>query len=64
MERVPRIRLGDRNTWNLIGAIVLNIILKLVGISRYGSTGAAWATLFCEVGLITTLSLQVQKILK
>jgi O-antigen/teichoic acid export membrane protein len=52
------------NAWNLIGATVLNILLNLVWIPRYGATGAAWATLFCEVGLITTLSLQVQKILK
>ena len=52
------------NAWNLIGATVLNIILNLVWIPRYGATGAAWVTLFCEVGLIATLSLQVQKILE
>jgi len=52
------------NAWNLIGATVLNIILNLVWIPRYGATGAAWATLFCEVGLIAMLSLQVQKIFK
>ena len=52
------------NAWNLIGATVLNIILNLVWIPQYGAVGAAWATLFCEVGLIAVLSFQVQKSFK
>jgi O-antigen/teichoic acid export membrane protein len=49
------------NTWNLVGATVLNIILNLVWIPQYGAIGAAWATLFCETALVAILSLQVQK---
>jgi O-antigen/teichoic acid export membrane protein len=49
------------NTWNLVGATVLNVTLNLALIPLYGAIGAAWATLFCEVGLIVVLSLQVQK---
>jgi O-antigen/teichoic acid export membrane protein len=52
------------NAWNLVGATVLNIILNLVWIPRYEAIGAAWATLFCEVGLIAALSLQVRKVIK
>lgn len=52
------------NSWNLVGATVLNITLNLVLIPLYGEIGAAWATLFCEVGLIAVLSLQVQKSFK
>jgi O-antigen/teichoic acid export membrane protein len=52
------------NLWNLVGATALNIILNLVLIPLYGAIGAAWATLFCEVGLIVVLSLQVQKSFK
>ena len=52
------------NTWNLVGATVLNAILNLALIPLYGAIGAAWATLFCEVGLILMLSLQVQKVFK
>jgi O-antigen/teichoic acid export membrane protein len=49
------------NTWNLVGATVLNVTLNLALIPLYGAIGAAWATLFCEVWLIVVLSLQVQK---
>ena len=52
------------NTWNLVGATALNAILNLALIPLYGAIGAAWATLFCEVGLILMLSLQVQKVFK
>jgi O-antigen/teichoic acid export membrane protein len=52
------------NTWNLAGATVLNVILNLALIPLYGAIGAAWASLFCEAGLIAVLSLQVQKLLK
>ena len=52
------------NTWNLVGATALNAILNLTLIPLYGAIGAAWATLFCEVGLIALLSLQVQKLFK
>jgi O-antigen/teichoic acid export membrane protein len=49
------------NTWNLVGATVLNIILNLALIPLYGGIGSAWATLFCEIVLIVMLSLQVRK---
>jgi O-antigen/teichoic acid export membrane protein len=49
------------NTWNLVGATVLNIILNLFWIPQYGALGAAWATLFCEIALLAILSRQVQK---
>lgn len=52
------------NTWNLVGATALNIVLNLVWISQYGAMGAAWATLFCEIMLIFALSFQVQKAFK
>ena len=49
------------NSWSLIGATALNISFNLVLIPLYGAIGAAWATLFCEVGLIVVLSFQVYK---
>ncbi len=52
------------NAWNLIVATVLNISLNLIWIPRYEAIGAAWATLFCEAGLIVALSLQVRKAIK
>ncbi|MBL7020948.1 MAG: flippase [Nitrospinaceae bacterium] len=52
------------NSWNLVGTTVLNIILNLFWIPKYGAIGAAWATLICEFGLIAVLSLQVRKMFK
>jgi O-antigen/teichoic acid export membrane protein len=52
------------NTWNLVGAMALNITLNLALIPQYGAIGAAWATLFCEVWLIALLSLEVRKSFK
>ncbi len=52
------------NSWNLVGATILNIILNLAWIPQYGAIGAAWATLFCEIALVAILSLQVQKSFK
>ena len=49
------------NTWNLVGVVALNITLNLAWIPQYGAIGAAWATVFCEVALVTMLSLQIQK---
>lgn len=49
------------NTWSLVGATGLNITLNLALIPLYGAMGAAWATLFCEIGLIVALGLQVKK---
>ena len=49
------------NTWNLVGATVLNIILNLVFIPQYGAIGAAWSTVFCEAVLIVVLGLEVRK---
>ena len=52
------------NSWNLVGTTVLNIILNLFWIPKYGAIGAAWATLICEFGHIAVLSLQVRKMFK
>jgi O-antigen/teichoic acid export membrane protein len=52
------------NSWNLIGATVLNIVLNLSWIPQYGAIGAAWSTLICETVLIAVLSLQIQKSIK
>ena len=52
------------NSLSLVGATVLNITLNLAWIPRYGATGAAWATLCCEVGLLVVFSLQVRKLIK
>ena len=52
------------NTWYLVGVLVLNIILNLAWIPKYGAIGAAWATLFCEVAFVAMLSLQIQKSFK
>jgi O-antigen/teichoic acid export membrane protein len=49
------------NTWNLVGATVLNIILNWVLIPQYGAIGAAWSTMFCEVVLILILGMEVRK---
>jgi O-antigen/teichoic acid export membrane protein len=49
------------NSWNLVGATVLNITLNLSWIPQYGAIGAAWATLICETILIVALSLQIRK---
>jgi len=49
------------NTWNLLGATILNIVLNVVWIPEYGMMGAAWATVLCEVILIAALSLEVRK---
>ena len=49
------------NTWNLVGATVLNIILNLALIPQYGAIGAAWSTLFCEAVLILGLGIEVRK---
>jgi O-antigen/teichoic acid export membrane protein len=52
------------NTWNLVGATVLNAVLNFIWIPQYGAIGAAWATLFCEIVLIVALSLQSRKLFK
>jgi O-antigen/teichoic acid export membrane protein len=49
------------NTWNLVGATVLNIVLNLVLIPQYGAIGAAWSTLLCEAVLIIALGIEVKK---
>ena len=49
------------NTWNLVGATVLNIILNLTLIPQYGAIGAAWSTLFCEAVLVLALGIEVRK---
>lgn len=52
------------NTWNLVIATFLNIMLNLTLIPLYGGLGAAWATLICEIFLIVILSLEVRKFIK
>lgn len=49
------------NAWNLVAATLLNILLNLALIPKYGAEGAAWATVFCEGALVATMSLQVRK---
>jgi O-antigen/teichoic acid export membrane protein len=49
------------NTWNLLGATILNITLNLVLIPQYGAIGAAWSTVFCEAVLILALGIEVRK---
>jgi len=52
------------NTWNLVGATILNIILNLALIPQYGAIGAAWSTLFCEAALVLVLGIEVRKSVK
>jgi len=49
------------NTWNLVIATILNVLLNLALIPKYGAEGAAWATVFCEGALVAAMSLQVRK---
>ena len=49
------------NAWNLVIATVLNILLNLALIPEYGAEGAAWATVFCEGGLVVAMILQIKK---
>jgi O-antigen/teichoic acid export membrane protein len=49
------------NTWNLVGATILNIVLNFALIPQYGAIGAAWSTLFCEVVLIVALGMEIRK---
>ncbi len=49
------------NTWNLLGATILNITLNLALIPQYGAIGAAWSTVFCEAVLILALGIEVRK---
>ncbi len=50
--------------WNSLGAFVLNIILNIVLIPKFGIIGAAWATLFSLVALGIARVLEVHWILK
>jgi len=50
------------NTWSLVAATVFNITLNLAWIPEYGATGAAWATLICEIALIAVLAFQSRKV--
>jgi O-antigen/teichoic acid export membrane protein len=49
------------NTWNLLGATVINIMLNMALIPQYGASGAAWSTLFCEAVLVIALGIEVRK---
>ena len=49
------------NTWNLLGATILNITLNLALIPQYGAIGAAWSTVLCEAVLILALGIEVRK---
>jgi O-antigen/teichoic acid export membrane protein len=52
------------NTWSLVGATALNIVLNLAWIPEYGAMGAAKATLACEIALIAVLGFQSRKAFK
>jgi O-antigen/teichoic acid export membrane protein len=52
------------NTWSLVGASTLNIVLNLAWIPAYGAIGAAWATVVCEIVLIGVLVFQSRKLWK
>ena len=52
------------NTWSLVGASTLNIVLNLAWIPAYGAIGAAWATVVCEIVLIGVLGFQSRKLWK
>jgi len=52
------------NTWNLIIATILNVLLNLVLIPKYNAEGAAWATVFCEGVLVAAMSLQIRKVVR
>ena len=52
------------NTWILVGATLLNIVLNLIWIPAHGAIGAAWSTVVCEMVLVVVLCFQTGKILK
>ena len=52
------------NTWILVGATLLNIVLNLIWIPAHGAIGAAWSTVVCEMVLVILLCFQSGKILK
>jgi O-antigen/teichoic acid export membrane protein len=52
------------NTWSLVGITAFNIALNLLWIPEHGAIGAGWAKLICEIGLITVLGIQSQKVFK
>ena len=49
------------NTWSLVGATILNVVLNLAWIPVHGALGAAWATVVCEMALILVLGFQSRK---
>ena len=54
----------QKNARILVGATLLNLILNLIWIPKYGAIGAAWSTVACEMALIIVLFFQSGKILK
>ena len=52
------------NTWSLVGATILNVVLNLAWIPMHGAIGAAWATVVCEIVLIGVLGFQSRKLWK
>lgn len=52
------------NAWNLVVATMLNILLNLNLIPKYGGEGAAWATLICEAILVMVMSQQIKDTVK
>ena len=52
------------NTWSLVGATILNVVLNLAWIPVHGAIGAAWATVVCEMVLIGVLGFQSRKLWK
>ena len=50
--------------WNSLGAFILNIIMNIILIPRYGIYGAAWATLISLTAIGFTRVIEVHWILK
>lgn len=51
---------SGRVAWALSGALVLNVVVNLAAIPRYGAVGAAVATIACEVALLVWLSFELR----
>jgi O-antigen/teichoic acid export membrane protein len=49
-----------RVAWALVGSLVLNIVVNLLAIPRYGAMGAALATVGCELVLLFWLMFEVR----
>ena len=50
--------------WNSLGAFILNIVLNIILIPKFGALGAAWATLISMTSIGLVRAIEVQFILK